>query len=88
MLKAHQELGVTHHSANRDPEMKVRLNAYPNPQAGLIGRVTYLVLLPAFLLHAKSSSVVLSAGHRKLGTKLYPVEDYLVTSLSWVCLQS
>lgn len=58
----------------------MRLNAYPNPQAGLIGRVTYFVLLSAFLLHAKSSSVVVSAGHREESTQLYPVKDYLVTS--------
>lgn len=80
MLKAHGKLGVSHNSANRDHEMKVRLNAYLNPQAGLIGRVIYFVLVSAFLLHAKSSSVLVSAGHRKQSTQLYPVKDYLVTS--------
>lgn len=44
-------------------EMKAWLNAYQNPQAGLIGRVIYLVLVSAFSFHAKSSSVVVSVGH-------------------------
>lgn len=38
-------------------EMKVWLNTYQNPQAGLIGRVTGLMPVSAFSFHAKSSSV-------------------------------
>lgn len=61
-------------------EMKAWLNAYQNPQAGLIGRVIYLVLVSAFSFHAKSSSVVVSVGHGKQSTKLQAVKRYLATS--------
>lgn len=60
-------------------EMKSRLNAYQNPQAGW----TYLVLVSAFSLHAKSSSEVVSVGHGKQSTELHAVKWCLATSWCW-----
>lgn len=79
-LRAHGDLGVSHHSEDKDHEMKVWLNAYRNPQAGLIGRVTYLLLVSAFSFHAKHSSVVVSVGHEKQSTQLQAVKWYLAAS--------
>lgn len=87
-FRVHWKLGVSHPSLPRIMimkwhEMKVRPNAYQDPQAGLIGKVTCLVLVSAFSLHATSSSVVVSVGHGKQNTKLHAVKCYLAASWCW-----